>query len=73
MAAPRRNRKLPNHKFIKDFNGKEIFIEPVFYWGRNLGHGNYMAGVRSDNKELFADDAGKPYPYNQINLPNWEN
>lgn len=72
MAAPIRNKKLPNHKFMME-GEKVILIDPVFYWGRAVGHGNYMAGQREDNKELLADRAGKPYPYSQITLPNWEN
>lgn len=72
MAAPRRNQKLPNHKFMMD-GEKRIDIVPIFYYGRNQGHGNYMAGQRSDNKELLMDKDGKPYPYGQITLPNWKN
>lgn len=72
MAAPIRNRAKPNHKFFVE-NGKQIMVEPVFYWGRSMGHGNYMAGRPSDSFNLLADSNGKPYPYDQINLPNWEN
>ena len=72
MAAPRRDRKDPNHKFMM-MGEKQINIEPVFYYGCHQGHGNYMAGRRSDNKELLADNTGRPYSYNQIMLPNWQN
>lgn len=72
MAAPIRNRAKPNHKFIME-GEKRVDIIPVFYWGKYYSHGNYMAGCRSDNQELLRGNDGKPYPYNQINLPNWEN
>jgi len=72
MAAPRRVTNHPNHKFMM-VGEKQVNVEPVLYIGRSLGHGNYMAGRRSDNQELLADTNGKPYPYNQITLPNWEN
>lgn len=43
---------------VKTFLGKEIV--PVFYYGKNVGHGNYMAGT-VDGKLL--EDKGKPIPF----------
>jgi len=43
-------------------NGQEV--RPAKYYGKHVGHGNYMAGVI--NGELVVDSVGKPLPYKQI-------
>jgi len=72
MAAPRRDQKLPNYKYML-VKGKRVDIIPIFYWGKNQGHGNYMAGRRSDNRKLLCDYQNVPYTYSQITLSNWVN
>ncbi len=72
MAAPRRDQKLPNYKFFME-KEKPVFVIPVLYHGRMVGHGNYMAGRRADNQEMITDKIGRPIPYKQIDLPNWQN
>ena len=43
-------------------NGKEV--RPAKYFGKHVGHGNYMAGTVDG--ELVVDSSGKPIPYKQI-------
>ena len=43
-------------------NGKEV--RPVKYFGKNSGHGTYMAG--SFDGQLVTDSTGRPIPYNAI-------
>ena len=43
-------------------NGKEV--RPVKYFGKNSGHGTYMAG--SIDGLLVTDSTGRPIPYKAI-------
>ena len=43
-------------------NGKEV--RPVKYFGKNSGHGTYMAG--SIDGQLVTDSTGRPIPYKAI-------
>ena len=43
-------------------NGKEV--RPVKYFGKNAGHGTYMAG--SIDGQLVTDSTGRPIPYKAI-------
>lgn len=52
---------------VKKVNGKEI--KPVFYIGKHLGHGNYMAG-QSENGQMILDSKGIPLPFSKIRGDN---
>ena len=43
-------------------NGKEV--RPVKYFGKNAGHGTYMAG--SIDGQLVTDSTGRPIPYKSL-------
>jgi hypothetical protein len=46
----------------KMLDGKKV--EPVLYYGRNAGHGTYMAG--QVDGQTVVDHSGRPVPYKQI-------
>lgn len=47
----------------KMVDGKEV--KPVYYMGRSLGHGNYMAG-QFDNGQMITNGEGVPTPFKDI-------
>ena len=49
----------PNYKKI---NGH--IVKPCLYVGKQVGHGNYMAGVCQNM--LVRDKTGRPIPYKSI-------
>ncbi len=57
-----------NRKVIKKrkFLGKEI--EPVYYKGNHIGHGNYMSAKYVNSTELVLDVLGLPMQWK--NIPN---
>lgn len=50
-------------KRVRMLDGEKV--RATKYWGKNVGHGNYMAGYISEG-QLICDSAGKPIPYKQI-------
>lgn len=48
---------------VKTVGGK--VVKPVFYIGKNLGHGNYMAG-QYDNGQMIVDSKGIPLAFAAI-------
>jgi len=64
MAAARRGPTGQNVKknSYKTLNGETI--RPCMYVGKQIGHGNYMAGVC--NGKLIRDKDGRPLVYKQI-------
>lgn len=49
----------------KTLNGKEL--EPVMYYGKHAGHGNYMAGRFVKTNDMVCDKNSKPLQWGEIN------
>ena len=48
----------------KELNGK--VLEPVKYFGKNVGHGNYIAAKITKSTDVVLDSNGKPVPWDEI-------
>lgn len=48
----------------KMLKGKEL--EPVMYYGKYAGHGNYMAGRFVKTNDMVYDKDGKPLQWSEI-------
>jgi hypothetical protein len=57
-----------NRKVIKKrkFLNKEI--EPIYYKGNHIGHGNYMSAKYTNSTQLVLDNLGVPMQWK--NIPN---
>ncbi len=48
----------------REYNGKEI--EPIFYYGKHSGHGNYMAARYIGTNDLALDEKQAPLPWKKV-------
>jgi len=58
---PKNRGRGDNKKFQQ---GKEL--EPVKYYGKHAGHGNYIAGRVVKSNNMICDDSGKPLLWDEI-------
>jgi hypothetical protein len=50
----------------RKFQGKEV--EPVYYYGRYAGHGNYVAAKYSGSTNLVVNSNNEPMQWKQLNI-----
>lgn len=48
----------------KQYNGKDV--EPIMYYGKAHGNGNYLAVKYSKTSDVIMDESGKPMKWDTI-------